>query len=84
MTSKRRRKKGENMPRYTVDLADQMIKDLDKFAESQCISRAEALKRALALLQIANTEREAGNELGVIRRDKDSQEPRVISRIAGV
>ena len=68
------------MPRYTVDLADKIIKDLDKFANSQGISREEAIKRALALLSIANTERESGNELGIIK----SKELHVVRRIAGV
>jgi metal-responsive CopG/Arc/MetJ family transcriptional regulator len=72
------------MPRYTVDLADKVIEDLDKFAASQHISRAEAIKRALALLSIANTERASGNELGIIKRDKTSDQLQVVGRIAGV
>jgi metal-responsive CopG/Arc/MetJ family transcriptional regulator len=73
------------MPRYTVDLADEMIKDLDTFAENQHISRAEALKRALALLKIANEEKENGNELGIIQRERGSGgKSKVVGRIAGV
>lgn len=70
--------------RYTVDLADKVIEDIDKFADSQHISRAEAIRRALALLSIANQEREQGNELGIIRRENGDAEPRVVARIAGV
>ena len=71
------------MARYTVDLADDVIKDLDNFAVSHRISRAEAVKRALSLLSIANSEREAGNELGIIKRDQN-QQMHVVGRIAGV
>ena len=69
------------MPRYTIDLAENVIADLDNFAESQHISRAEAVKRALAILSIANSERKDGNELGIIRRDGETN-AKVVGRIA--
>lgn len=70
------------MPRYTVDLSQQVIDNLDKFAESQHISRADALKRALALLAIADKEQAQGNELGIVKRE--GEELKVVARIAGL
>ena len=70
------------MQRYTINLADRVVDDLDKFAKRQHISRAEAFKRALALLSIANSERKSGNELGIINCD-DKKKMRVVGRIIG-
>lgn len=70
------------MPRYTVDLSQQVIDNLDRFANRQHISRAEALKRALALLEIADSERANGNELGIVKRE--GSDVKVVGRIAGL
>lgn len=70
------------MPRYTVDLSNKVIEKLDSYAEKQNISRAEALRRALSLLIIADQEGEKGNTLGIVR--EEGSETKVVARITGV
>ena len=48
------------MARYMIDLSPKVLADLDTFAESQNISRTEAVRRAFALLAIASAERASG------------------------
>ena len=71
------------MPRYTLELGEEITKDLDKYAAKKSISKAEAIKRALALLAIVNDEKASGNEVGIIRRD-DNDQLQVVARIAGL
>ncbi|ALE68299.1 hypothetical protein AAW18_07305 [Xanthomonas campestris pv. campestris] len=70
------------MPRYTVDLSDKVIDNLDSYADRQHISRAEALKRALSLLILADQESAKGNSLGIVR--EENNETRVVARLAGL
>ena len=72
------------MPRYTIDLSGKILNDLDEFAERNHISRAEAAKRAFAILAIADEERRNGNELGIVKVGKDGSETKLVARIAGV
>jgi metal-responsive CopG/Arc/MetJ family transcriptional regulator len=72
------------MPRYTIDLSGQVLEDLDTFAKKHHISRAEAARRAFAILAIADKESEKGNELGIINTGKRGAKTTVVSRIAGV
>ena len=46
------------MPRYTIDLSGKILEDLDRFAARHHISRAEAAKRAFAILAIADEEQQ--------------------------
>ncbi len=70
------------MARYTIDLSGKVLSDLDKFAQKHHISRAEAARRAFAILAIADKESEEGNELGIISVGKGGEETKVVSRIA--
>ena len=72
------------MPRYTIDLSGKVLSDLDDFAKKHHISRAEAAKRAFAILAIADEEREKGNELGIVKIGKEEEETKLVARIAGV
>ncbi|EOV0146987.1 hypothetical protein ACOIXN_004450 [Vibrio vulnificus] len=71
------------MPRYTVDISDKVVKDLDKFAKRNHISRAEAARRAFALLALAEAEADKGNELGIIH-EGESKQLEVVARVVGV
>ena len=72
------------MPRYTIDLSGKVLSDLDDFAKKHHISRAEAAKRAFAILAIADEEKEKGNELGIVKIGKEDNETKLVARIAGV
>lgn len=69
---------------YTIDLSGKILEDLDAFATRNNISRAEAAKRAFALLAVANTAAEHHSTLGIVQPAKDSEPGKVIKVIAGV
>jgi metal-responsive CopG/Arc/MetJ family transcriptional regulator len=70
------------MERYTIDLADEVVKNIDAAAARLNVSRTEAFKRALALIPIANEAHESDSEIGVIRCDKNGA--KVVALIDGV
>ena len=72
------------MPRYTINLSGKVLSDLDEFAKKHHISRAEAAKRAFAILAIADEEKEKGNELGIVTIGKKASDTKLVARIAGV
>lgn len=72
------------MPRYTIDLSGEVLKDLDKFAKRHHISRAEAAKRAFSILAIADEEKQKGNDLAIIKIDKNNNQIELIARITGI
>lgn len=72
------------MPRYTVDISDKVVKDLELFAKRNGISRAEAARRAFALLALADAEANRGNTLGIVHENEESHELEVVARVVGV
>ena len=64
---------------FTIDLSDKVISDLDEVAETQNITRADAMRRALGLLKIEHTERARGNELAIV----DGSKHTVVARLVG-
>ncbi|EHD0129890.1 hypothetical protein JZN57_002769 [Vibrio alginolyticus] len=72
------------MPRYTVDISDKVVKDLELFAKRNGISRAEAARRAFALLALADAEANKGNTLGIVHENEESHELEVVARVVGV
>jgi predicted transcriptional regulator len=67
------------MPRMTVDLSDDASAQLDRIATKNGITKVEAIRRALNLLNVAAEEKEKGNELAVV--DK-SVKP--VARLVGI
>ncbi|EPH6582560.1 hypothetical protein ACS0KT_000696 [Vibrio cholerae] len=72
------------MPRYTVDISDKVVKELDSYASRNHISRAEAARKAFALLALAESEATRGNKLGIIRENDSTNELEVVARVVGV
>lgn len=72
------------MPRYTIDLSGKILEDLDRFAARHHISRAEAAKRAFAILAIADEEQQKGNQLGIVKISSTSDETQLVARITGI
>lgn len=70
------------MARYTLDLTDEVNERLIAIASSHGLSKAEALRRALSLLSIADKEQRRGNSLAVVREDGDKLTP--VAQLVGV
>ena len=72
------------MPRLTVDLSKEIDSRLTAIAQKEGISKAEAMRRAFALLSVAEQEKAKGNSLGIVREDLEKHELIAIGRIVGV
>ncbi|MDG4721460.1 ribbon-helix-helix protein, CopG family [Thalassospira aquimaris] len=60
------------MSRFTIDLSEEIDKKLSEIASSSGITKAEAMRRAFALLALAFEEKKKeGMSLGIIRERKD-------------
>ena len=59
------------MPRLTVDLSNEIDSRLNEIAQKAGISKAEAMRRAFALLSIAAEEKLKGNSLGIVRENEE-------------
>jgi len=72
------------MPRFTLDLPPEIDSHLTEIATKAGISKAEAMRRAFALLVVADEEKAKGNSLGIVREDSDSHELKALGRVVGV
>ncbi|MFV2058871.1 MAG: ribbon-helix-helix protein, CopG family [Thiohalomonadales bacterium] len=72
------------MPRFTLDLPTEIDRHLTEIAAKAGISKAEAMRRAFALLVVADEEKAKGNSLGIVREDKRSHDLKAIARVVGV
>ena len=71
------------MNKYDVELGLEVVADLERYARCNHVSKAEAFKRALALLQIAFAQAQLGHQLGVIHYSKDGS-AQVVGIITGI
>ena len=72
------------MSKFTVSLSDDINARLTEIATKQGITKSEAVRRAMALLSVAELEKEKGNSLGIVRENPDSHELQVLGRIVGL
>lgn len=72
------------MPRLTVDLSSEIDSRLTAIAQKEGISKAEAMRKAFALLSVAEQEKSKGNSLGIVREDPDNHILIAIGRVVGV
>jgi predicted transcriptional regulator len=71
------------MPRFTVDLSDELDKRLKDIAQANGITKAEAMRRAFTLLSVADTERKRNRHIGFFTvNDKGDKE--IVSEIVGL
>lgn len=70
------------MPRLTVDLSTEIDEKLTKIATSNHISKAEAMRKAFALLAVAEEEKSKGNSLGIVKEDDDDL--KIVAKLIGV
>ncbi len=71
------------MPRFTVDLSDDLDRRLKEIAEGNNITKAEAMRRAFALLSVAEREKKQQGHLGIFKITTDGKKE-VISEIVGI
>ncbi|PID43984.1 MAG: hypothetical protein CSA52_03425 [Gammaproteobacteria bacterium] len=72
------------MPRLTVDLSKDINTRLTEIAKKEGITKAEAMRKAFALLSIAEQEKAKGNSLGIVRENKENHELQAIGRVVGI
>ena len=72
------------MPRLTVDLSEEIDARLTAIAKKAGISNAEAMRKAFALLAVAEGEKVKGNSLGIVREDEESHELKAIGLVVGI
>ena len=57
---------------------------LTNFATKNRVSKAEALRRAVAVLDLAEQEKIKGRSLGIVEEDKNTHDLHAIGRILGL
>ncbi|MFC3123259.1 ribbon-helix-helix protein, CopG family [Agaribacter flavus] len=72
------------MSKFTVSLSADIDKRLTEIAAKEGITKSEAVRRAMALLSMAEKEKEKGNSLAIVRENPDSHEVQVIGRVVGL
>lgn len=72
------------MSRMTVEISGAFEVELGRFAARNGISTAEAVRRALAVIALAEREQRRGRSLGIVEEDKTSRELRAVGRIRGL
>ena len=73
------------MTRLTLDLSSEIDDKLSDIAKRNGITKAEAMRRAFALLAVADTEKQKGNgfSLGIVRENAQN-ELVAVGRVVGV
>ncbi|WP_349569327.1 hypothetical protein [Azotobacter salinestris] len=71
------------MPQMTLTLSDEINDFLSSFARHNEITKAEAMRRALALLAIADREKQKGLSLGLVRENEDHKLV-AVGRVIGI
>ncbi len=72
------------MPRLTVNLSKEINARLTEIAQKEGITKAEAMRKAFALLSVAEQEKAKGNSLGIVRESEENHELQTIGRVVGV
>lgn len=71
------------MSTYTIRLPDTIDERLAEIAFDRNISKAEAMKRAFALLSVAVDEEKRGNYVGIVK-PSDTGKPEVVTKVVGL
>lgn len=62
------------MPKYTMQMNDNLESVLDELAEKEGISKAQVIRRSLTLLKLAEEQREHGFQLALTKDGEVSRE----------
>ncbi|MCD9134050.1 hypothetical protein [Escherichia coli] len=72
------------MNRMSVNLSPEMEKLIAETSKREGITKSEVIRKAFALLQISESEKEKGRAIGIITEDKVSHEMKVVGKIVGL
>ena len=72
-----------DMRRMTLAMSDRIDDELAAFARTNGVSKAEAIRRAVAVLALARQQRAKGRSLGIVEED-DDRKLRAVGRVVGV
>ena len=72
------------MHRMTLEMSDGFYAVLKNFAARNRVSKPEAVRRALAVLALAERETPKGRALGIVEEDSDTHELHAVGRIRGL
>ncbi|EHP6399729.1 MULTISPECIES: hypothetical protein [Enterobacteriaceae] len=72
------------MNRMSVNLSPEMEKLIEATSQRENISKAEVIRKAFALLQISEEEKQKGRSIGIIAEDKGTHEMKVVGKIIGL
>ncbi|WGG48569.1 ribbon-helix-helix domain-containing protein [Rugamonas sp. DEMB1] len=72
------------MSRLTLELSDEIDRCLTDIARRSGLSKGEAIRRAFALLSIADVEENKGNFLAVVRKNKENNQLETVARLVGI
>jgi hypothetical protein len=68
----------------TLEVSDSFDEVLRKFADRNRVSKAEAVRRALAVLALVEQETIKGRSLGIVEEDNDTHELHAVGLIRGM
>ena len=71
------------MARLTLDLSPEINERLEAIARSNGITKSESMRRAFALLAVADTEKKKGLSLGIVNETEDHK-LEAIGRVVGL
>lgn len=71
------------MNRMSVNLSPEMELLIEETSKREGITKAEVIRKAFALLQIAESEKKRGRSIGVISEDSN-HEMKVVGKIIGL
>jgi predicted transcriptional regulator len=71
------------MPRISVELPDDINELITRIAQEQGVSKTEVIRRAFAVLKVAEEEKANGGMLGMVRRTDDGK-LEAVARLIGV
>ena len=73
------------MPQFTIELSDEIDSRLTDIAKRNGFTKADAMRKAFALLAVADTEKQKkkGFSLGVVR-ERDDHTLEAVGRVVGV
>ena len=72
------------MSRMTLEISDSFEEVLASFATRNGISIPETVRRALAVIELAEQVQRKGRSLGIVEEDKKTHELHAIGRIRGL
>jgi hypothetical protein len=72
------------MSRMSVNLSPEMEKLIEETALNEDISKGDVIRRAFALLKVAESEKKRGRFLAVARENESSHNIEIVGKILGL